>query len=78
MGSNLAIMYKLPSVHKKCKKKENLMSYLNAGKHSNVKLSVKYSNHKTLPFLDCNVTFDQDNLFTSILKKNENIHWPWH
>ena len=44
----------------------------------NVKLSVKYSNHKTLPFLDCNVTINQDNLFTSIFrKKNKNIHWPW-
>ena len=68
MGSNLAIMYKLPSVHKSAKK-ENLMSYLYAGKHSNVKLSVKYSNHKTLPFLDCNVTINQDNLSTSIFRK---------
>ena len=69
MGSNLVIMYKLPSVHKKCKKKENLMSYLNTGKHPNVKLSVKYSNQKTLPFLDCNVTINQDNLSTSIFIK---------
>ena len=58
MRSNLAIMYKLPRVHKKCKKNEILMSYLNAGKHPNVKLSIKYSNHKTLPFLDCNVTIN--------------------
>ena len=62
-------MYKLPSVHKKCKKNKNLMSYLNAGKHPNVKLNVKYSNHKTLPFLDCNVTINQDNLSTSIFRK---------
>ena len=50
-------------------KKENLMSYLNAGKHPNVKLSVNYSNHKTLLFLDCNVTINQDNLSTLIFKK---------
>ena len=47
------------------------MSYLNAGKHPNVKLSVKYSNHKTLPFLDCNVTINQDNLSTSIFRKKK-------
>ena len=45
------------------------MSYLYAGKHSNVKLSVKYSNHKTLTFLDCNVTINQDKFSTSIFRK---------
>ena len=59
-------MYKLPRVHIECKK---IMSYMNAGKHPNVKLSVKYSNHKTLPFLDCNVTINQDNLSNSLFRK---------
>ena len=44
---------------------------MNAGKHPNVKLTVKYSNHKTLPFLDCNVTINQDNLSTSLFRKKK-------
>ena len=41
-------------------------------------LIVEYSNHKILPFLDCNVTTNQDiNLSSSIFRK-KNIHWPWH
>ena len=47
-------------------KPEKFLSYLEVGKHPNVKLTVKYSNHKTFPFLDDNVTINQDNLPTSL------------
>ena len=68
-GINLAIMYKLPSVHKKGKKKGKFNVIFECSKHPNVKLSVKYSNHKTLTFLNCNVTINQDNLSTSLFRK---------
>ena len=75
MRSNLAIMYKLPSVHRKCKKKGKFNVIFECRQTPNVKLSVKYSNHKTLPFLDYNVTINQDNLSNSIFRQ-KNIHWP--
>ena len=68
LGSILVNMYKLPSVHKKCRQTSKFSSYLK-GRHSNIKVTVEYPNYNHLSFLDCNVTISQDNLSTSIYIK---------
>ena len=75
LGSNLANMYKLPNVHKKCRQTSKFPSCLNS-RYPNIKVTVEYPNYNHLSYLDCNVTLNQDNLSTSIYIKN--IHCPWH
>ena len=68
LGSNLVIMYKLPSVHKKCMQiSKFFLSHLK-GRYPNIKLTVEYPNHNHLPFQDCNVTINQGNLSASIYR----------
>ena len=41
------------------------------GRHSNKRLTGEYPNLKTLPFLDCDVTINLDNLSTSIYRREK-------
>ena len=41
------------------------------GRYPNIRLTVEYPKLKTLRFLDCDVTIDQDNLSTSIYRRKK-------
>ena len=62
-------MYKLPSVHKKCRQTSKFPSYLK-GRHPQYKINCRILESQSLVSLDCNVTINKDNLSTSIFKKH--------
>ena len=55
---NLAITYKLHSVHKECRQSSKIPVIFER-RHPNIKLAAKYPNHNHLPSLCCNVTIYQ-------------------
>ena len=46
------------------------------GRYPNIRLTVEYPKLKTLRFLDCDVTIDQDNLSTSIYRRKKTFTCP--
>ena len=51
----------------------NHKNFCHNGRQPKIKLTVEHPNHKTLPFLDCNFTINQENSSTSKYRKKKSL-----